>query len=233
MTQALAIINRAYDLIGYKDPDEPLTGSDSQSGLDALNSMIDAWQGMPLYVYAVEYLVQTVSGDPITIGTGGTLNTERPVSIPNGGFVRAGGIDYGFTMIDREAWASISLKSLNTPWPSFCYYEPALPLGNLYFYPQMVDMELHLPLPKRVSQFDDLQTDYTLEKGYRIALEYSLAEELAPGKTTLEPIIVRKAAQYRKAIQRSEIPLLNSERGLLSTPYAGYSKALFNSGWMT
>ncbi len=233
MTTALAIINRAYDLIGYKDPDEPLTGSDSQSGLDALNSMIDAWQGMPLYVYAVEYLVQTVSGDPITIGTGGALNTERPVSITNGGFVRAGGIDYGFTMIDREAWASISLKSLNTPWPSFCYYEPALPLGNLYFYPQMVDMELHLPLPKRVSQFDDLQTDYTLEKGYRIALEYSLAEELAPGKTTVEPIIVRKAAQYRKAIQRSEIPLLNGEAGLLSTPYAGYSKALFNSGWMS
>lgn len=233
MTTALSMIDRAFELIGYKDPGETLSGADSAAGLAALNSMIDAWRRNTLFVYATTYITQSVSGDPITIGSGGTLNTTRPVDIPNGGFVRVGGLDYGFTMIDREAWANITLKSLNTPWPSFCYYEPALPLGKLYFYPQIATTtELHIPIRQQVGEFADLTTDYTLDAGYKIAMEYSLAEELAIGRVAIDPRITAKGMQYRKNIQRAEIPLLSNEMTLIGKQNITAGRASFDSGWM-
>ena len=233
MTTALSMIDRAFELIGYKDPGETLSGADSYAGLNALNSMVDAWQQNTLFVYATTYVTQTVSGDPITIGAGGTINVNRPVEIPSGGFVRVGGLDYGFSIIDRDAWANITLKSLNTPWPSFCYYEPALPLGKLYFYPQIgTSTELHLPVRQQVAQFADLTTDYTLDVGYKIAIEYSLAEELAIGRVQLDPRISAKGMQYRNNIQRAEIPMLSNEATMVGKSNMTAGIAAFNAGWM-
>jgi len=211
MTTANVLVTRAYDLIGYKDPSEALSGADASAGLDALNSMVDAWAVNALYVYATTYVTQSVSGQSVTIGPGATINITRPVRVPAGGFFRSGDIDYSFEMIGRVQYEAFVLKSIDSPWPRFAYYEPSSPAGTLYFYPAVAATgELHLPVEQRITEFANLTTDYTLPPGYRAALEYSLAEELAPGKVDLSPVVAQKAFNYRRNITRFESPILSS-----------------------
>lgn len=208
MTTAAAIIDRAAEINGYKDPGEPLSGDETTSFLAVLNSMVDAWTADPLYVYAATMLTQTISGNPVTIGDGATLDTPRPVRIPAGGFFRSGSNDYAFEVITREQYDAFMVKSISTPWPRYCYYEPGVAMGSLYFFPALAATgELHLPIEQRLIEFADLTTDYVLMPGARAALEYSLAEEL-PGKVTQK--IERLAMKYRRAIEHFEAPILTT-----------------------
>lgn len=211
MTTALSILNRAAEIIGYKDPDEALSGADSSNFLDVLNSMVDAWKTDALFVYAMSMLVQTVGGNPVSIGPSATVDTARPIRIPPGGFFRSGSTDYGFSMVTLDQYNAWIAKTISTPWPKFCYYEATLPTGNLYFYPEIAaTAELHLPIEMRIEEFDDLVTDYTLAPGARAALEYSLAEELSPGRRPLDPIVQRLAMKYRRTIENYTPGLLNN-----------------------
>jgi hypothetical protein len=228
VTKALAIVNRAAEIIGYKDPDEALSSAEQTSFLAALNSMIDAWRLDSLYVYAVSEVVQSVSGNPITVGPAGTGNlliAERPVRIPRGGFFRNGSIDYPFDMITREQYTAWSVKTIATPWPKFGYYEATEPNGALYLYPALSGSgELHLPIEQRLAQFADINTtDYTLANGVQNALEFSLAEQLAPGRRPLDPNVARMAANARRRIERF-VP------GVLSTGFE-HNTGNILSGW--
>lgn len=222
MTTALQIINRGAEIIGYKDPEETLSGSDASNFLGVLNSLVDSWALNRLFVYAVTELTQTVSGNGITIGSGGTIDTTRPVAIPAGGFFRDGTTDHQFEMVSRDQYAAAIDKDSTTPWPQFCYYEPSLPTGKLYFYPALAGSgELHLPAEQRLASFAALATDYTLAPGYKRALEYSLAEELFPNRVT--PKIQQLASSARRAIE-------TFEPGILQTGLEGQSGNIL-TGW--
>lgn len=211
MTTALSLINRAAEIIGYKDADEQLGGTDTANFLGVLNSMVDAWKANALFVYAGTMITQTVSGDPITIGPGATINTVRPVRIPPGGFFRSGSTDYGFEMIDFQQYQAWLQKTVSTPWPRFCYYEPTLPTGSLYFYPVLAASgELHLPLERRVDRFANVSTDYDLAPGFEDALQLSLAERLCLGRRPVSPDLKEAARSARRLIERFEPGLLRN-----------------------
>ncbi|MEY4344845.1 MAG: hypothetical protein RL032_677, partial [Pseudomonadota bacterium] len=82
MTTAASIIDRAYTVLGYKDPAEALNGQDTNYALSVLNDLINAWNTQTLYIYTMTEVVATASGLPITIGPGQTINTPRPVRLP-------------------------------------------------------------------------------------------------------------------------------------------------------
>lgn len=213
MTTARQIVNRAAEILGYKDRSESLDGTDAASFLDALNDLVDTWAtaATPLYVYATTMFVQMVSGNGITIGPGATINTARPVRIPAGGFFRIGSTDYRFEVATREQYDAFPNKDTSSSFARFCYYEPTVPTGTLYFYPAISGSgELHLPVEQRLSSFADLDTAYTIAPGYKSALQYSLAEELAPGLRPLDPNTARLAAQKRAAIQSYEPGMLQT-----------------------
>lgn len=209
MTTALSILNRAAEIIGYKDADEVLSGNDASNFLGVLNSLVDSWALNRLFIYAVTELMQSVNGNGITIGSGGTINTTRPIGVPAGGFFRDGSTDYGFEMISRDQYAAVVNKASSTPWPQYCYYEPSLPTGKLYFYPALAGSgELHLPVEQRLASFAALTTEYTLAPGYKRALEYSLAEELFPARVT--PKLQQLASGARRAIETFEPGILRT-----------------------
>ena len=211
MPTAPAIVNRAAEIIGYKDPDETLGSADSTNFLGVLNSMVDGWALNRLFVHAVSEIAQTVSGNPIAIGPSATIDTPRPIRIPSGGFFRSGEVDYGFEMVTREQYDAFAQKATDSPYPRYCYYEALLPTGNLYFYPALSGSgELHLPVEQRLAQFADLTTDYTLAPGFRAALEYSLAEALTPGRRTMDPQVQRLAALKRAAVETFDPPMLTT-----------------------
>lgn len=220
MTTALQIIDRAYSLLGFKAAGETLSSQDADYGLDALNSMVDSWNTQGNFIVDTNEVVATVTGISATIGTGMQFNTPRPTGISPGAFTRINGIDYPMREISREQYADLSLKTVTSTFPQYFYYDGNTPTGTVYFYPVPGSVQVHLPVATYLTEFADTSTDYTLAKGYRKAMEYSLAEELAPGIRQLDPQVMRKAATARRAIRRTNV--------VVPELSAGYSVARFN-----
>lgn len=213
MTTAQSIVDRAAELIGYKDPDETLGGNDAANFLGVLNGLVGEWNTKRLYIVTVAETTASVSASPATIGAGQTINVARPVRLEPGCFVRSSGLDEPLEIISREQYNAIALKTTTTDTPTWIYYDAGVPTGNVYLYPAPSGtVELHLQLATQLSEFADLATDYDLAPGYKKALQYSLAEELAPGRRPLDPNIMRIAAAARKSIKQVnlEIPELSS-----------------------
>ena len=227
MTKASAIINRAAEIIGYKDPDEALSTADSANFLAVLNDMLDGWNTQRLFIPAVAEVSQSVSGLPITIGPTGTINVARPIGMQDGGFTRLNGVDYPFRWIERTEYDGIPNKTQAGTIPNVGYYDASLPLGKIYLYPYPVEaIDLHLQLQTQLTEFADLaNTDYNLAPGYRKALAYSLAEELAPGRRTIEANTQRIAANARRAIRRTNARIEPQGPAVLS-PYAAFMAGL-------
>jgi len=206
MTTATQIIERAYTVIGYKDPAEALDGQDANYALSVLNDLIDSWNTQTLYIYTTTEVVATTSGKPITIGPAQTIATPRPVRLPTGSFARISGIDYPITWLDTEQYQSIVLKSTAATIPIYGFYDGGAPTGNLYFWPyQTTATEYHILVETQLTQWTALATDVTLTPGYNRALVYSLAEELAPGLRELSPLVMKTAANARRAIRQANV----------------------------
>ena len=206
MTTALQIIDRAYSLLGYKAAGEPLSGDDTEYALDALNSMIDGWNTQQNFIVTVNEVIANVSTQSATIGTGLNFDTVRPTGIENGTFARLNGVDYPLMEIDREQYERITLKTVYSTFPQYFYYDGNTDIARVWFYPVPAGaVEIHLPCSVYLTQFADTSTDYALVPGYKKALEYSLAEELAPGVRDLPASVARGAINARRAIRRTNV----------------------------
>lgn len=222
------IINRACEIIGYKDPDESLSSTDSTNFLGVLNDMLDGWNAQRLFIVNVGEIVQNVSGSPITIGPGGTINVTRPISVEDGSFIRINGADFAIKWIQQVEYNAIIVKSTPGTIAVYGYYQQSTPVGEIFLWPvPSSSVELHLQLQTQLVEFADLSTGYTLAQGYKKALCYSLAEELAPGRRSLDPKVERIAMASRRAIRRNnvDVPLLNMTPAGPS-PYAAFIAGL-------
>lgn len=216
MTTALEIINRAYTLLGVKDPGQALPGTMEVDALEVLNTMIDSWRTEEFFVYQVDTKVYQMSPNQqtVTIGPGQQIDVPVPLKIERGIFVRSGGIDYQVEPIDRVQYSQIMMKSTGSSFPSAVFYDRSYPYGTMYFWPLPAgSYELHLPLWSRLSEFSDVQTDIQLVPGYRRALEYSLAEELSPGLADIPAAVSRTAIRARANVKR-----VNRETPVLDVP---------------
>lgn len=224
MTTALQIINRAYFMLGFKAAGEALSADDANDALDVLNSMIDSWNTQSLSIVSVNEVVANVSGVSATIGEGLTFNTVRPVSIAAGAFSRMNGVDYPMTELTRDQYANITLKTVSSTFPQYFYYDGNTGTARVFFYPAPAGaVEVHLPVSVYLTEFADLAIDYPLVPGYRKALEYSLAEELAPGIKDLSAMVVRQAANARRVIRRSNVDVPQLDSGIQNARFNVYS----------
>lgn len=223
MTTALQIVSRAAEIIGYKDPDETLSGGDSTNFLGILNSLVDGWNTQRLFIVAVAEVATTISTSPVTIGDGQTVDVARPVRIEDGSFIRISGSDYPITWVTREQYDSIVDKGVTGDFACVGYYDAALPTANVYLWPVPTSpVSLHLQLQSQLSEFADLSTEYTLAPGYKKALEYSLAEELTPGRRPLDPQVMRLAASARRAIKNTNFESPQIDQAPYMTPYTRF-----------
>lgn len=199
MTTAQQIINRAAELIGYKDTEESLSGNEASNFLGILNDLVGTWNTQRLYIVATTTVSANVSSSPVSIGASQTLNTPRPIRL-EGVWVRDGGIDYPIRLITSAEYDAIQNKSDTTTYPECAYYSPGLPSGSLYLWPAPASViALHVRVMTQLSEFAALSTDYNLAPGYKRALELSLAEELFPSRVT--PKLQQMADSARRAIR--------------------------------
>lgn len=205
MSTALDLIKRSMRLLrvlGEGDPDP--SDAEAQDGLEALNSMLDAWALERLMVYQTrqENFTWPATTTSRTIGSGGNFNTTRPIKIENG-FVRSSGYDYAFSVIGREAYDALPLKSSTGTYPEYLFYDPGFSLGTIYLYGVPASsVSLYINSRLQFTQAASLNTTVSLPPGYKRAIEYNLAVEFAPEfNQAVPPEVSRIAIESKRSIK--------------------------------
>ena len=194
---------------------------DLTEGLEALNQLLDSLSSGGIFIPYRTRETFTVPAEQssYTIGTGGDLNTARPVSV-DAITIRREGIDYTVNRYGLAEYNALSLKNTSTI-PRNYYYEATSPLGTVYFdFQPKTDYTITLDSLKGLPQFATLGTDIILLEGYERGLKYLLTEELAdeydkPVSPTLQKkiheskeMMLTTSMSYRTTYSRLDVALL-------------------------
>jgi hypothetical protein len=180
MSSALDLIKSAMLKAGILTKTESPTADEANDALETLNEMLDSWanDGLTVPYRTLENFNLVGGTDNYTIGAGGTFNTAKPISIISA-YVRDGTTDHSLTIITDDVYAGISTKS-STGIPSFLNFTNAYPLATIRLYdvPSSAYV-IYLLNEKTISNYTLTQT-VDLPPGWKRAITYTLAAELAP-----------------------------------------------------
>jgi hypothetical protein len=223
------LINQALRNIGVLASGETASGDKLNESLVIAQQMVEGWSLERLMIPAVThetFAVDTVgAAASYTIGTGGALNTARPMSILNCRMVDGGNSESPVEIVGLSRWASVDVRG-NVAIPSIAYYEVSYPLGKLYFDTiPMAGYFIKLVTAKELTALPALNSDTEYPPGYDRCIRLNLEIELAIAFE--RPVNVTTAALAKTA--KREIKRLNAtpmhsriDSGLLKRP-AGYN----------
>ena len=198
MATAQTIIDAAYRKIGYSDS----TTADNTNALGNLNNMIESWGYLNHYIVR-ESLSLTIDKAEYTIGSGGSLNTVRPVAILDAFLRDSDDHDWPLGIISDRKYNSISAKSAKG-MPSCLYFLPEYPLAKIIFNcePDKV-YTLHLSSQKNFTEFEALETSVNLPPEFIETLVYNLAITLAEDKgISVKDTVLATAQQLKNNIEK-------------------------------
>lgn len=232
-TTAYDLIRDAMLLLKVANPDT-LTASEISDGLRRLNAMMLSWANNPLNIYrVVSEDVVTTGSRVMTMGTGGDWNTDRPMKITQATARIASGLDRPITILPAEDYAKIRMKSLETNYPQYMYFDGNFPLQNVAIWPvPSQGMTLTLWSIKPLATFANSESVATFPPGYEDAITYNLAVRMAPMfQIDAGAEITRIAVTSLKQIQRTNtrVPTMQSDPALLSRRGGQYN--VYSDGW--
>jgi hypothetical protein len=218
MSTALSLITKAMQKVGVLVKSESPSADESADGLDALNDMLSSWSNDSLLVYArvTESFTLAAGTSSYTIGSGATFNTTRPINIVQAHVRQTGSnIDYPISPVSDEIYQGVALKTLQSI-PFMLNYTNGFPTGTINLYPTPNEaFTLYLTSEKELTQFD-LSTTVSLPPGWKRALIYNLAIELAPEYgQQLDPVTLKIANDSKMAIAQS----IAKARSMDAQPY--------------
>jgi hypothetical protein len=210
MSTAKELIRQALlqvEAVGYSDV---LSNTDQQivDGLESLNNLISSLNADGLIIPSITKVSKTlvVGTNNYTIGTGGDINTARPMSIRNAFIRDSNSYDHHVDIKPIETYAKIAAKSTQGR-PTYLYYNPAYTLGTVYLYltPDTAE-DLHLDLMSPLSEISAVGDTVSLPGEYKRMLIYNLALDIAPAADIEDmPILVRIANETKRAVKRLNI----------------------------
>lgn len=212
LTSALDVIKGAMLRVGVLDPIEAPTAEQTAVSLDALNSIIDGLRTSALSgIGPVEYVASVTAG-AVTIGPSGQIDVPRPLLIA-GAYCRVAGIDRPIDVISKQEWDAIDIKSLGSTWPDVCWYDDAMPIGTVKFWPvPSGTVEVHLKVTESLQPFGTAHTSQHLGQGLKRALILALALEVSPifGMQPT-PQLLRDASNAMRSYKRTraDVPQLD------------------------
>lgn len=226
-TTALDLITGAAKLNGVLFKNEQLSDDEANDGLVLLNDMLDTWSSEVGAIYADTVETFTLTGaSSYTIGTGGTLNTTRPINILSV-LVRISGFDYKLEPLDTYQFQTqIGAKSVSSQVPEYYTYDNNYPLATLTMYTIPTSGgTLVLQSNKPLSNLATLATAVSLPPGWKRAIKSNLALDMGPQYGVEVPdLVVDMARKSLAAIKRAvsinnPMPLLpsKSRRGNIIT----------------
>lgn len=198
MTTARAILEGSLGFhLNRLSPGETMDADLARTALTALNFVVDEWNGQKTFLFR-EILSQS---SPIT-GPSAQLGVAWPAlasgdSIEGATVQYSGGMDIYLAPIDMGQYANISLKA-TASLPQYWAHDGA---ATVYFYPACAGQTVTLRTKQSVTDFADLDTDYSMPKGYKAALSALVSEKLAPSLLGgITPAIAKAAAAARLRI---------------------------------
>lgn len=204
----LDIISSALRKIRVLGAGETPSSEDAEDCMIALNEMLDTWGSEigPLHVFSTDTHTLTAGTGSYTIGLNGDINTTRPIDVNVlGSFTRdSGGTDYYFNRrLSQQEYNQIADKTPGNSYPYAMFYDPTYERGTIYIYPTPSSgLTLHLLSAKPFTAYNDIYTVFSLPPGYKQAVIYNLAVEIAEdfGKAA-SPAVVRKAMMLKGTLE--------------------------------
>lgn len=208
-------------LIGVYAIGEPMSSDEAETGLQALNSLVDslANTNLLIYVKSLDQVTLVANQASYSIGPSGTdLVTTRPVEVLQSSNITYQGVTYPLSKWTLQDYNTISIKTI-AGTPGVLYPQMDFPNITAYLWPApgVAGMTLNLWSNKALSSFPDLTTTVSLPPGWEKMLSFLLAEDLSPEFEVPVPAeVVRQAAQIRKNIKRTnkQIPLMSMPYGI-------------------
>jgi len=183
MATANDIIKRSLRLLNVKAFGENLNGAEAADGLAILNNYIDSLGNEPTMQFGMTQITHTLvaSDGDYSIGATGDITTTWPMRIATAFIRDSDGNDYSMEIINSEQYSKIWLKTIETTYPNYLYYNRQFPNGTIFLWPEPSSaLTLVLNVWPQIGTFATGATAVSLPPGYQRMLEYALAIELAP-----------------------------------------------------
>ena len=210
------LISRSLRVISVIGSGRRTAGSNELAdGLITLNAMMEHFSIARSMIYqTLEETHTLVSGTAdYSIGSGGDINTARPVRIENAFIRDSSNYDYPLQQINNLAYDTVTLKTI-TSRPQYFFYDEIFPLAfiRLLYKPNNAET-LHFNSWKQLQTFTNGTTEISLPLGYEDFIVYNLAVRLYaeyPG-SALTDEARRIAMETKAAIVRinAEPPILD------------------------
>lgn len=153
----------------------------------------------------------------------GDFKIPRPLRITTS-FTRittqSSGLDYPIEIISQERYVEIGYKGISAPWPIVAWYNPTMPLGNIYFYQSPSDAgELHLFTDTILTNMTDLTQEVILPQGYSRMIKRNLARELAPeygvAWTQQQEKLAKESYDFVKSLNQVPVPVAKYDTAIV------------------
>jgi hypothetical protein len=210
MSTVLEIVTESLRKIGSRDTTNTTLLS---NGMTALSRLLSSWEEILIPYTTVDSLTLTVGTSSYTIGSGGTINTVRPISIVSAYIRSSDGYDFEVnTKLSRRDYDLVYDKDF-AGRPTSLFYNPTNPLGYIYFDSAPSEAEtFYMTSYKPITAYTAL-TDTILQPiEYEKAMIYNLAIDLAEenniqciasvyqqAKILLDKIVTRNSEPTSKA----------------------------------
>ena len=206
---ASTMILKSLRLLGEKSLGGTLTSAEQTDYLYDLNSFMDSVGLGRLMIPHLtdESFALTSSTGSYTIGPGATFSTERPQKIEIAFIRDSGGNDSPVAIIDKAQYDLIVLKTTATTTPEYLFYEPSIPNGTIYLYPEPgASQTLHISSWKALQKFGTVDVPIQLPPGYQRFIEFNFAIDLAGGFTSVSQEVAKVARESKALVMGFNAP---------------------------
>jgi hypothetical protein len=212
MTTALDIIKRSLRMLGVYSAGEDLDPSEAQDGLAALNDLVEELSiGGMVYAKTRDSIGITAGLPSITVGPSGTTITDRPVQVLDESYMLIGTTSYPLQVLTLQQFTDIQDKTTQGI-PEGVFPRMDMPNATLSFWPVPNQaMTLQLWSSKVLASFPGLTTEVSLPPGYKKALAFLLAIDIASEYEAMpSPLVLRGATNARRMIEtlNFQVPML-------------------------
>lgn len=200
-TSGKLIVKRAMRLIGALDPDEEATAGEMSTGMEALNKMLDAWNGESMMLYALEMFSVDTAVRSVSLGPGADIDMPRPDGLTEGQvFLKTSTSNYRLRVWTQSQWAMREADTVSIGTPTFFYYDEGSPTGTVNFdVTPDTTYTLEVYVPTLLQQMTNASAPITLPPAYADALDHNLAVRIAPEFGQQVPETVAELAVSLKA----------------------------------
>lgn len=173
MATALDIITRSLRDLGVLGIGEVPDADQAANGLVTLNDLMESLANENLMIYASTTTATAMTGAL----SYNFATTTRYISLDNAYFT-LNSVDYPLSIITKEQYQDIALKSLVGSIPSCVMYDTQFPTGVLYVYPVPSTGTLTVSGRKPFTVFASLTDAVSLPPGYNAMLRANLANDM-------------------------------------------------------